>query len=124
MVSNRALELINNVAGGRVCNELYDAYPVPQNPLFLAVRPSRFEELIGYKLDASLINNYLQSLGFQYILCGLWQKEPLNEYKLLPQAMELDLETSDNQIFFENPQLALYFLGPHIGCKVRYSCCG
>ena len=65
MVSNRALELIINVAGGRVCNELYDAYPVPQKPLFLAVRPSRFEELIGYKLDASLINNYLQSLGFQ-----------------------------------------------------------
>ncbi|HOH82038.1 MAG TPA: phenylalanine--tRNA ligase subunit beta [Candidatus Syntrophosphaera thermopropionivorans] len=112
MVSNRALELIINVAGGRVCNELYDAYPVPQKPLFLAVRPSRFEELIGYKLDASLINNYLQSLGFQYILCGLWQKEPINEYKLLPQAMELDLETSDNQIFFENPQLALYFLVP------------
>ena len=26
--------------------------------------------------------------------------------------MELDLETSDNKIFYENPQLALYFLVP------------
>ncbi|MBP9038043.1 MAG: phenylalanine--tRNA ligase subunit beta [Candidatus Syntrophosphaera sp.] len=111
-VSNRALELILKVVGGRVCNELYDTYPEPQKPLYLSVRPSRFEELIGYELDAFLIKNYLQSLGFQYILCGLWQKEPINEYELLPQAISLDLEKNDNQIFYENPQMALYFQIP------------
>jgi phenylalanyl-tRNA synthetase beta chain len=110
-VSNRAIELILKVAGGIVCNELYDAYPKPQKPLYLSIRPSRFEELIGYKLDIQLIKKYLIALGFQFIGLGPWQKDAIYE-ESLPKLLYQEQDKTSDKDLFDNPQMALYFLVP------------
>ncbi|MDP2172822.1 MAG: phenylalanine--tRNA ligase subunit beta, partial [Candidatus Cloacimonadaceae bacterium] len=45
-----ATKLILELAGGEVINGLYDAYPKPWQPQYLALRPRRFEQIIGYKM--------------------------------------------------------------------------
>jgi phenylalanyl-tRNA synthetase beta chain len=75
--SNRALELILATAGGKVCNSLYDEYPHPVTQMFLALRPRRYSELIGYPLDEEKIIKYLEALGCKFIQYGSWQSEPV-----------------------------------------------
>ena len=62
-VSDRAVELILETAGGRLCEELYDAFPHVPEPRLLVLRPQRFEELIGYRLSEEEIVRYLAALG-------------------------------------------------------------
>lgn len=60
--SHRAVELILETAGGKVCGELYDAFEKAPEPLRLSLRPQRFEELIGYPLSPQEISSYLEAL--------------------------------------------------------------
>ncbi|MCB5247107.1 MAG: phenylalanine--tRNA ligase subunit beta [Candidatus Cloacimonetes bacterium] len=72
LVSDRAVQLFLETAGGKVCNELYDAWPEPLKPRYLAVRPCRFRQLIGYELAGEEIIRYLEALGCEFIQYGAW----------------------------------------------------
>lgn len=61
---NRAAQLIQELAGGEVVKGIYDAYPAPQPPLKIVLRPARANFLLGVELPAGDIEKYLQSLGF------------------------------------------------------------
>lgn len=76
-VSERAVELLLEVAGGTVVHPLYDAYPNPEKPMYLGVRPCRFTELIGYPLEAEQIKIYLEALGCKFIQYGDWIAGPI-----------------------------------------------
>ena len=73
-VSDRAVQLFLEMAGGRVCNDLYDAWPAPEPKQYLAIRPRRFEELIGYRLESEDITRYLEALGCKYHQYGTWRE--------------------------------------------------
>lgn len=96
-VSDRAVELILEVAGGKVCHELYDAYPEPVEQQFLGVRPCRFQELIGYSMDDGEITEYLASLGCEFIAKGVWQDGILADQKMIQTAV------SGDALFFSIP---------------------
>ncbi|NLW18283.1 MAG: phenylalanine--tRNA ligase subunit beta [Candidatus Cloacimonetes bacterium] len=70
-VSHRAVELILETAGGKLCGDLYDAFEQVPEPLRLTLRPQRFEELIGYRLSPQEITRYLEALD-----CKLVQENP------------------------------------------------
>lgn len=71
-VSDRAVELILELAGGKVINPIYDAYPSPEKPVILGLRPYRFTELIGFPLETEQIKTYLEALGCKFIQYGDW----------------------------------------------------
>lgn len=71
-VSDRAVELLLGIAGGEVCNEIYDAYPVPRKPQYLGIRPRRYAELVGYELEDAKIRSYLLALGCKFTQYGAW----------------------------------------------------
>ncbi len=77
--SDRAVELLLEVAGGQVAGELYDAWPNPDQPLYLGLRPCRFEQLISFKLEEEQIKAYLESLGCRFYQYGDWIPGPITD---------------------------------------------
>ena len=73
-ISQRATALILELAGGQLCGGLLDAYPRHEETSYLALRPARFELLIGYALSEPEIKGYLEALDFEYQACGRYQK--------------------------------------------------
>ena len=69
-ISDRAAALIIELAGGTICGELIDSYPLHDKEITLGVRPRRFESLIGYTLPNEEIRNILVNLGFTFIKYG------------------------------------------------------
>ncbi len=82
-VSDRAIELILEVAGGKICNGLYDAWPKPAKPRYLALRPRRFQELIGYHLESEDIIRYLEALGCEFYQYGTWLEGSIEDKNLI-----------------------------------------
>ncbi|HNT52845.1 MAG TPA: phenylalanine--tRNA ligase subunit beta, partial [Candidatus Syntrophosphaera sp.] len=70
--SDRATEMILALAGGEVCNALYDAYPEPVQPWYLGLRPHRFSALIGFELSGEEIKGYLSALECEFVQYGNW----------------------------------------------------
>jgi phenylalanyl-tRNA synthetase beta chain len=111
-VSDRAAGLLLEVAGGEICNELYDAYPEPDRQHLLGVRPSRYSELIGYPMDEEKIRQYLESLGCEFMTSGIWQDGPVTDQKLI-QGQASRSENSPKAKPGDNvASNALYFLIP------------
>lgn len=69
-ISDRATALILELAGGTICGELLDSYPIHDEEIILGVRPHRFESLIGYALSNDKIREILENLGFAFIQYG------------------------------------------------------
>ncbi len=78
-ISDRATDLIIELAGGTVCGELYDSYPKQETDLILGVRPQRFELLIGYTLPGDKIRDILENLGFSFIQYGDFVPGPIQD---------------------------------------------
>lgn len=65
-ISARATGLILDLAGGEAISPLWDSYPRPEPEQYLAVRPARFTQLIGFSLSDEDIQGYLLQLGFVF----------------------------------------------------------
>lgn len=74
LISQRASNLIQELAGGELCGPLYDEYPNPLPDQYLAIRPSRFQLLIGHSLSDAEIQAYLSCLSFEFKGYGRYQK--------------------------------------------------
>ncbi|MDD3144310.1 MAG: phenylalanine--tRNA ligase subunit beta, partial [Candidatus Cloacimonetes bacterium] len=82
-VSDRAVSLLLETAGGRVVNALYDAWPEPQTTRWLALRPRRFTELIGFELASEDIIRYLEALGCKFYQYGCWREGLVSDPSLI-----------------------------------------
>lgn len=111
-VSDRAVQLFLQLAGGKVINDLYDAYPNPLKPQYLAIRPCRFQQLIGFELSSEAIIRYLEAIGCKFLQYGTWREEMIADPSLIhchhleeekagkTEFTEIDC---DHSLYFEIP---------------------
>ncbi len=71
--SLRATELILCLAGGSLCKGSVDVWPSRSPHSILGIRPSRFEKIIGYRLEGDRIIQYLSNLGLQFVQYANWK---------------------------------------------------
>jgi len=71
--SLRAAQLICELAKAELCETAPESWPAPTKPHILGIRPSRYEQVIGYKLDGDKITDYLEKLGLKFIQYGSWK---------------------------------------------------
>lgn len=100
--SDRATQLILELAGGTICGELLDSYPIHDEEIILGVRPRRFESLIGYTLPKDKIREILENLGFAFIQYGDFKPGPIanmGDIRSLqsPSMQAIDSEFSELQ---------------------------
>lgn len=84
--ANRAAQLIQELAGGRVVEGVVDAYPSPirQKPISLSVR--RNNEILGTEITGKQAKGYLEALGL-----GV-QEEGEEQLAVTPPSFRRDLE--------------------------------
>jgi phenylalanyl-tRNA synthetase beta chain len=61
----RAVTLLQELAGGKVCSELIDLYPKPVEDFEVEVEYSHINRLIGKKIEPSEVKSILESLDIQ-----------------------------------------------------------
>ena len=62
---NRTTQLIQQLAGGEICDGIVDTYPSPREKIIAKLRPQRVNSILGINLKAEEIQKYLNSLEFQ-----------------------------------------------------------
>jgi phenylalanyl-tRNA synthetase beta chain len=67
IISQRAIELILDIAGGELIEGKLDSYPRPQKPNEVSIRPSRAHKILTIEIDKTQITAYLEALGLQKI---------------------------------------------------------
>lgn len=60
---DRAARLIRQLAGGKICQGIVDGYPKPWRAKKINLRPTRANKLLGIRIQAYKMENYLNSLG-------------------------------------------------------------
>jgi phenylalanyl-tRNA synthetase beta chain len=60
----RATKLILQLAGGRVCKGMMDAYPQPKETPAIRLTQPRLEKVLGLQVPVERVNDILTSLGF------------------------------------------------------------
>ncbi|HRZ78154.1 MAG TPA: phenylalanine--tRNA ligase subunit beta, partial [Bacteroidales bacterium] len=63
----RAVQLIREIAGGKVSSPVYDVYPVPVVPVRMDLRTSRVDALIGKKIPREHLEYILESLDIRVV---------------------------------------------------------
>lgn len=63
--SNRAAQLMQELAGGQVCRGLVDEYPEPFVKLNVNLRPEKAVEILGKNISENEIVNLLESIGIK-----------------------------------------------------------
>ncbi|PSR14926.1 MAG: phenylalanine--tRNA ligase subunit beta [Bacteroidetes bacterium] len=63
----RAARLIQELAGGEIASEIVDIYPQPKQPVRIAVRYQRINELIGVEIPAAKVHNILEAMGMTIV---------------------------------------------------------
>ncbi|MDD3103192.1 MAG: phenylalanine--tRNA ligase subunit beta, partial [Candidatus Cloacimonetes bacterium] len=99
-ISDRATQLILELAKGNICGELLDSYPAAEQEIILGVRPHRFEHLIGYTLPKDKIREILENLGFTFIQYGDFQPGPIAKVEDIP-ALHTGLRQGKDPEFSE-----------------------
>lgn len=61
----KGIELVEELAGGKIASKLYDLYPNPYTEKKVAVARNKVDAYIGVKLTGEQIKNYLTPLGLQ-----------------------------------------------------------
>jgi phenylalanyl-tRNA synthetase beta chain len=61
-VANRAAELIQKLAGGRVIGGVIDAYPKPIQPAPIQLSVQRISHILGKEISAQKVSSYLEDL--------------------------------------------------------------
>ena len=64
----KGIELIAQVAGGKVASKIYDIYPKPHKPYIVSVTKEKLTTYLGISLSDKDIANILTPLGFKPIL--------------------------------------------------------
>jgi phenylalanyl-tRNA synthetase beta chain len=84
--ANRAAQLIQELAGGRVVEGVVDAYPMPikTNPIRLRIR--RIHQVLGTKVATERVRNYLEDLELNV------QEEKEDVFIVTPPSFRGDLE--------------------------------
>ncbi|MFO7895983.1 MAG: phenylalanine--tRNA ligase subunit beta [Candidatus Cloacimonadales bacterium] len=67
IISQRAIELILEIAGGELVAGKWDSYPNPQALAEVSIRPSRARKILAIQVDKPQITAYLEALGLQKI---------------------------------------------------------
>jgi phenylalanyl-tRNA synthetase beta chain len=62
--ANRAAQMIQEIAGGELLNDVLDVYPKKRNPLIIKARISRINSLIGISLKKAQIISLLKKIDF------------------------------------------------------------
>lgn len=78
-ISDRATRLLVELGAARGMTELMDSYPHVEEEIILGVRPSRFEHLIGFGIEAGQIKDILQKLGFAYLKDAVYVKGAVSD---------------------------------------------
>ncbi|NLB88049.1 MAG: phenylalanine--tRNA ligase subunit beta, partial [Syntrophomonadaceae bacterium] len=63
--SNRAAQLIQELAGGEIVKGIADAYPEPVKSAVITLRPERVNYLLGTDISTEQMESYLHSLDFK-----------------------------------------------------------
>jgi phenylalanyl-tRNA synthetase beta chain len=63
--ANRAAQLIQELAGGRVVEGVADAYPVPIHPSPIRLNVEKVRQILGTEVSAAQARNYLEGLGLE-----------------------------------------------------------
>jgi phenylalanyl-tRNA synthetase beta chain len=84
--ANRAAQLIQEWAGGRVVEGVVDAYPSPIRPKPIRLRTRRIHQVLGIEIPAKETRNYLENLEL-----GI-QEEKEDVLVVVPTSFRGDLE--------------------------------
>jgi phenylalanyl-tRNA synthetase beta chain len=68
--ANRASQLIQNLAGGRVAEGVVDAYPVPIKPSPIRLSVKKVHQILGTEVSAQRVRNYLEDLELEVLEGG------------------------------------------------------
>ena len=66
----RTVELIGQVTGGCLVEEINDVYPRPYRPGYLSLRPERANKLLGTGLESGQIAKFLERIGIELTHIG------------------------------------------------------
>ena len=84
--ANRASQLIQELAGGRVTEGVVDVYPVPIRPKPIRLRVRRIHQVLGTEVSAKEARNYLENLELEV------QEEKEDVLVVQPATFRGDLE--------------------------------
>jgi phenylalanyl-tRNA synthetase beta chain len=84
--ADRATQLIQELAGGRVVEGVVDVYPVPIKPTPIHLRVRKIHQVLGTEFSASQVTNYLENLGLEV------QGEDKDVLAVTPASFRGDLE--------------------------------
>lgn len=111
--SLRAAQLICELAQGEQCEVVYDNWPVQSKPLVLGIRPTRYEQVIGYPMEETKITDYLTKLGLKFLQYGDWKPGNITDLsevfchhsEEVKQGKEILTEAPDcvHTLYFEIP---------------------
>lgn len=85
---DRAVQMIQELAGGNIVNGAIDKYPKPYKPAAIQVRPSRINKLLGIDIKKKEVEDCLKRLGIAFKTGGSRQQAVWN---IIPPAFRVDL---------------------------------
>lgn len=87
-VSERATQLILQLAGGTLINGFLDSYPDPKDPIEIGLRRSRVKKILTIDISSDKIKQYLETLGLEL----LREEEDIQTYRIPPYRKDLTRE--------------------------------
>ena len=84
--ADRAAELLQNLAQGRVAKGALDVYPEPRVMPEIFIRPSQANKLLGLELDFAAVKDIFERLQIEIV------KETADGFTVIPPAYRFDLE--------------------------------
>ncbi len=84
--ANRAAQLIQELAGGRVIEGAVDAYPRRIEPSPIRLNPQKVHQVLGMEIPVERIRAHLENLEIHV------QEEGENQWRVIPPAFRGDLE--------------------------------
>jgi len=84
--ANRAAQLIQELAGGKVVEGVIDAYPGTINPSPIRLRVRRIHQVLGTEVSAKQVKTYLEALGLNV------RGEDEDILVVIPPSFRVDLE--------------------------------
>lgn len=67
LASQRACELILEIAGGELLKGMLDSFPFPKKLRIVAIRPSRVKKILSIDIPSQRIIEYLSALGLNFL---------------------------------------------------------
>lgn len=84
--ANRATQLIQELAGGRVVEGVVDAYPIPIKPSPIHLSVKKIHQVLGTEVSAKQVRNYLEDLELEV------REEDEDALVVIPPSFRGDLE--------------------------------